>query len=120
MKLVWIETPDENAALVGLIGGLGASEDELLVHIGASDQGGENEWSWIGNAAAIDGFQFWEGNANGDPVDGAYSNWASGEPNNTGNEDCAAISITGSAIRDPGQWDDRICATEQPFLCEDP
>lgn len=132
MKLAWIETPEENAALVSSIAGLGLPEvEERVAQIGASDAEDEDEWFWVGNAAADDGFQFWEGNAEDDDdasaVDGAYENWADGEPNNDGGEDCGILSASGSATsgngaanRAPGEWDDRECSEPLPFLCEEP
>lgn len=124
MKLAWIETAGENAALVAALAGVelpGAAG--AVVQIGASDQDDEDEWSWIGNAAADDGFQFWSGNAaedGGDPVGDAFANWADGEPNNSGNEDCGVLVVSDGGDRDPGQWDDRACNEDLPFLCEEP
>jgi hypothetical protein len=126
MKLAWLETPRENAAVVAAILGLdlpnGAAE--LLVQIGASDSDDEDEWFWIGNGAAFDGFRFWSGNATDDndaaAVGGAYENWADGEPNDTEVEDCGVLSVSGSDFRAPGEWDDRGCELETPFVCETP
>lgn len=125
MKLAWIETPEENAALLTSIGALDVPvpAGELLVQIGASDTDDEDEWIWVGNAAAFDGFQFWDGNgvdAGGEAVGGAYANWAAGEPNNTDQEDCGVINVTGNATRAPGVWDDRDCLEESSFVCEEP
>lgn len=125
MKLAWIETPEENAALLTSIAALDVPvpAGELLVQIGASDSDDEDEWIWVGNAAAFDGFQFWDGNGvadGGEPVGGAYANWATGEPNNTDQEDCGVLNFTGNATRDPGLWDDRNCLEELTFLCEEP
>jgi hypothetical protein len=125
MKLAWIETPEENAALLTSIGALDVPvpAGELLVQVGASDSDDEDEWSWVGNAAAFDGFQFWDGNgvaAGGEPVGGAYANWAAGEPNNTDQEDCGVINVSGNATRAAGLWDDRNCLEELTFLCEQP
>jgi hypothetical protein len=124
MKLVWLETPEENFTVVSTIADLTAGGGELLVQIGASDGDDEDEWVWIGNGAASDGFQFWEGNATDDAdaaaVDNAYENWAEGEPNDTDGEDCGVLSVSGSENRDPGEWDDRNCDLELPFVCEVP
>jgi len=125
MKLAWIETPEENAALLTSIEALDVPvpAGELLVQVGASDSDDEDEWIWVGNAAAFDGFQFWDGNgagAGGEPVGGAYANWAAGEPNNTNQEDCGVINVSGNATRAPGLWDDRDCLEELTFLCEEP
>jgi hypothetical protein len=126
MNLTWLETPEETAALVQAIAGLGAAgeDDELLVQIGASDGDDEETWRWVANAVSPEGFQFWEGDAaddGGEPVAGAYQAWAPGEPNDDNDgEDCAVLSVSGSDNRDPGQWDDRSCDSGTPFVCEAP
>jgi hypothetical protein len=124
MKLAWIETQAENEGLVASIAALElAGADELITQIGANDTEDEDEWSWVDSGATLSGFQFWEGNASegdgGESVDDAFESWAEGEPNDdNGGEDCGVLSVSGSANRDPGQWDDRGCDDELPFLCE--
>ncbi|MEZ6087255.1 MAG: lectin-like protein [Pirellulaceae bacterium] len=55
------------------------------IWLGASDDVVEGEWYWY--SAGNQGQQFWEGNASGYAVNGAYENWLSNEPNNdTGTE----------------------------------
>jgi hypothetical protein len=126
MKLAWLESPEENGAVVSAIVALDLANGgaEVFVQIGASDGDDEDEWRWIGNGSAPDGFQFWEGNTEDDDdaaaVGDAYENWAAGEPNDTDNEDCGVLSVTGSNSRQPGEWDDRVCANEVPFVCEVP
>lgn len=48
--------------------------------IGASDAEEEGVWKWVTGPES--GQQFWQGNQNGQPVDGRFSFWAQGEPNN--------------------------------------
>ena len=126
MNLTWIETPEENAALVQGLAELGVTTglDELLVQIGASDADEEQAWVWVDNSVVSGGFQFWEGagaDEGGEPVDGAYQNWGDGEPNDDNDgEDCAVLSVLGDADREPGQWDDRSCDTGAAFVCEAP
>ncbi|XP_034993959.1 pulmonary surfactant-associated protein D-like isoform X1 [Zootoca vivipara] len=48
-------------------------------------------------------------NLNGDAI--AYSNWARGEPNNLGNEDCVEM-------HEDGKWHDRGCTLEWLVICE--
>jgi hypothetical protein len=127
MRLVWLETPAESAALIAAVEALGVSlpdNPELLAHIGASDEEDEGEWRWVGNDASPDGFQFWDGTAaddGGEPVNAAYASWDEIEPNDQGGEDCAILSIAGNDTREPGTWDDRNCDDEQfPFVCEAP
>jgi hypothetical protein len=62
--------------------------------IGRNDQAVETVWRWENNEAL------------------RYDNWASGEPNNFNNEDCATIdSVT-------GQWNDLDCNVAKTFICE--
>jgi hypothetical protein len=126
MKLAWLEDAEENEAVVLRITELELADGagELLTQIGASDGEDDGEWLWVGNGAALDGFQFWEGTSaddDGEAVAGAYQNWADGEPNDQDDEeDCGVVSVLGSENRDPGQWDDRNCDEEFAFVCEVP
>lgn len=57
-----------------------------------------NSGVWIGfNDEAVEGVWEWR---SGEPV--VYTNWAPGEPNNTGNEDYANIVVSGAT----GPWND--------------
>tara|TARA_B100000508_G_C11443216_1_gene269951 strand:+ start:31 stop:1374 length:1344 start_codon:yes stop_codon:yes gene_type:complete len=47
--------------------------------LGGSDNAVEGEWRWVEGPEA--GQQFWQGLAGGSAVNGAYENWAPGEPN---------------------------------------
>lgn len=47
--------------------------------LGGSDNAVEGEWRWVEGPEA--GQQFWQGLAGGSAVNGAYTNWAPGEPN---------------------------------------
>jgi hypothetical protein len=62
--------------------------------IGLTDQNIEGTWEWV----------------NGEPF--IFSNWAVGEPNNSGNQDYAVINYSGSAWDDDGAWSNR------PFILE--
>jgi hypothetical protein len=73
--------------------------------IGASDEAVEGEWRWF------DGTQFWQGGTaagGGMPVDGQYSNWDPGEPNDAGgNEDVVVMN----PFADDGDWFDLSSTT---------
>lgn len=57
--------------------------------IGASDAAQEGRWEWVtGPDSSI---HFWQGNYNGYAVNGEYTNWGSGEPNDLNGEDYAHI-----------------------------
>jgi hypothetical protein len=93
-----------------------ASENELLrviaqsvglqdAWIGASDQTLEGNWVWT------DGTLFWSGGAGGSAVDGRFSSWETGQPNNAGGvENC-------SLFNGDGTWSDADCSEVEDFFC---
>ena len=64
--------------------------------IGLDDKNHENNWYWIDGKRAIK----------------EKTNWHNGEPNNSGNEDCAEI------INKMFKFNDRNCENELFALCE--
>ena len=77
-----------------------------LVGLGGSDAGQEGRWTWTNN-----GDLFWQGDFNGAPVNGRYTNWGIQPDNAGGAENALAMSLAGwpepfydlGAI---GQWND--------------
>jgi peptidoglycan hydrolase-like protein with peptidoglycan-binding domain len=51
------------------------------------------------------GTQFWSGDDSGSAFSGNYANWATGEPNDAGGEDCAQFLSGGT-----GEWNDLPCS----------
>lgn len=100
MQLARIDGADENAWI-----------DEQIATdrwIGGTDAASEGVWLWEAG-----GDQFWQGNAGGSAVSGAYTNWAAGQPNNFGfGQHC--LTILGN-----GQWDDEGCSEVEQYICED-
>ena len=89
--LVSITSADENAAVASAAKAVNSAS----WWIGLSDEGKEGTWVWD----------------NGEGV--TYGpNWASGEPNNSGNEDCAIIGPSS------GKWVDAGCYEVFPYVCE--
>lgn len=75
--------------------------------IGASDAEQEGTWKWVTGPET--GIQFWQGNYNGSAVNGMYSFWNTGEPNNVNkswgaDEDYAHINSNPNSI--PKSWND--------------
>jgi hypothetical protein len=62
--------------------------------VGANDISSEGTWLWH-NGGAL-----------------SYTNWASGEPNNSGGEDC------GLMYESTAQWNDAGCSSTYKFVCE--
>ncbi|PXW87257.1 hypothetical protein C8R34_11139, partial [Nitrosomonas sp. Nm84] len=60
---------------------------------GASDAAIEGDWRWVTGPEA--GTQFWSGAANGSAVNGRYSHWISGEPNDQSGEDYPNLLLNG-------------------------
>ena len=71
--------------------------------LGASDAVMEGQWSWLSGATPTE--LFWTGNSSGSPVDGLYSNWSVGEPNDAGNEDAAVGNWAFVGTSNPA-WND--------------
>uniref|UniRef100_A0A8C0C0N6 C-type lectin domain-containing protein n=1 Tax=Buteo japonicus TaxID=224669 RepID=A0A8C0C0N6_9AVES len=65
--------------------------------IGLTDENVEGEWEWIDGTDYKTTFTFWK----------------EGEPNNSGNEDCAHVWIS-------GKWNDVYCTYECFYICEKP
>lgn len=102
MRLVAIEDIAENNFLHGKV--LEITHGAFpYFWIGGQSAGDPVVWSWP-NAVV-----FWEGQANGAPVDGRYSNWRGGNPD-AGSEACAFMGQTG--------WEDGGCSDSRPYICE--
>lgn len=115
--LATVTDADENAFIANKIQGA-AGYPAKNVWIGANDIGSEGKWVWSGGPEKD--VQFWEGNQTGSPVEGRYSSWGTGEPNNYNNggaydtgENCAVINKLniGANISTlvPGLWNDLPC-----------
>ena len=79
--------------------------------IGANDIAREDTWLWV------DGTQFWQGRSNGSPVGGHYNHWGAGEPNDNGQEDCAAIYDHPDWMP-ANHWADTPCDQNLSSICE--
>jgi hypothetical protein len=78
---------------------------------GGNDLTTEGTWAW-----ARDGFQFWQGEGEGDdgvPLNAAFTNWFSDEPNGEGGSDCMRTLVGGT-------WADTECDDVLPYVCEGP
>lgn len=72
--------------------------------MGASDAAVEGAWRWV--TGPENGTQFWSGLSGGSTVNGNYANWGTGEPNDSGGEDCGQYLSGGS-----GKWNDLPCGS---------
>jgi len=84
--------------------------------IGATDMKNEGVFSWIGPKHLINGVKFWEGDKNGQAIDGRYTNWGQdtsgqSQPDSNGEEDC--IEMRGAS---PGRWNDKNCYQPNEFF----
>src|SRR5215471_10593918 len=107
-SLVAIRSADENAFLYAqaLIYAnsnlwLGGRRDDAML------------WTWP------DGSAFWSGRYDGVAVGGSYTNWKSGEPNNSSTvttepEQCMVMTLT------DGGWNDRARSLDLAYVCQRP
>lgn len=88
--LVVSTSPSENSDFTSLVG-------QLDAWTGGNDIGQEAVWVWLTGELM------------------AYTNWRSGEPNDSGTdgEDCLVIEGDNA-----GLWDDRPCAAAYGYICE--
>ena len=95
---------------------------DLGYHLLAVDDADENEWAdetadtwstaqwWMGfNDISSEGTWVWDGGSTS-----TYTNWHSGEPNDSGGEDCASLN----RFHPDQTWNDESCSTTYPFICE--
>jgi len=83
-----------------------ATEDAWLDT--TADSYSTQKW-WIGyNDVSTEGTWVWS-----DGSSSSYTNWHSGEPNNSGNEDCGQLNRYTD-----GSWNDEPCGSSFRFICE--
>ncbi len=119
--ITWTDARNKAASktLYGMQGYLATvtsgSEDDFISEklkgegwMGASDADKEGAWKWVTGPEAVAGpeathLQFWSGGAGGAPVNGSYSNWEAGEPNN---KTIKGLEENYAHFRANGQWND--------------
>ena len=96
-RLVVVRDAYENSVVQGLAQSVGEN-----VFLGATDQTTEGEWRW--HTGTEDGDLLWSGNyINGSAPNGAYTNWRSVEPNDSGTGEDYAVLFH---IHGDGVWND--------------
>lgn len=99
--LATISSSAENAFVSGRLTGDG--------WIGGADTAVEGVWRWMSGPEA--GTNFWNGTGGGSSP--TYASWAGGEPNQSGEEDCAQTYVAS------GNWNDLPCtATVSGYVVE--
>lgn len=98
---------------------MGASDDYLLINAAtgtttyANQAAAEGHWYWV--TGPEKGSRISDGNGNPVTVNGSYSYWNSGEPNNSGSEHYGQIYSTGAA---PGRWNDLPNSSQLAYVVE--
>ena len=92
--------------------------DAPFIWLGGSDNSVEGRWVWSDN-----GDQFWEGDFNGNPVGGLFTNWGVQPDNATGNEDALAMGLADWPepffdLGTTGQWNDLDGNTPLVYVVE--
>ena len=101
----WYAAEEMSSNAGGHLVSITSEEENDFIH-SITEQYGLNE-AWIGfTDEATEGD--WEWTTGEDVV---FTNWAEGEPNNDGNQDCGQMYWN-------GEWDDIGCDVERPFIME--
>ena len=92
--------------------------DGAFVWLGGSDAGREGQWTWTNN-----GDLFWQGDFNGAPVNGRYTNWGIQPDNASGAENALAMSLAGWPepfydLGEIGQWNDLEAGNRLVYVVE--
>ena len=98
--LATITSEEDNTEIYDLTVAADLKEQAWL---GGSDSDTEGTWVWD------------DGTGN---IDNLYSNWAPGEPNNSGGQDCMKMYLI--ETDNPGKWDDTDCSKTHRFVCNYP
>ena len=82
------------------------NSDAPFVWLGGSDEGREGQWLWSNN-----GDPFWQGDFNGKPVAGRFTNWGVQPDNAGGAENALALGLANwpkpfNDLGSAGQWND--------------
>lgn len=108
----WDLATARSAEVSAFLGDALAFEAWLL----ASDVATEGTWLWLD-----DGSPFWQGGANGAPIDGAYSNWNATEPNGGDTTNCMRALPRSAGSASPGApWADLACTALRGGICTGP
>lgn len=92
--------------------------DTPFIWLGGSDNSVEGRWIWSDN-----GDQFWQGDFNGNPVNGLFTNWGIQPDSATGDEDALAMGLADWPepffdLGTAGQWNDLNGNTPLVYVVE--
>ncbi len=104
-QLVTIRSAAENAIVDQL-----SQDTGFNFWLGATDLTVDGEFRWYDGAAASD--QFWQGSSSGYNVDGAFTGWRSGEPDDTSGRSYVEFNQFDSS------WDVETSATSSRYIVE--
>jgi hypothetical protein len=127
--LARVNSASENAVIVEAVMAY-LSEEQLaaslaedgsnkpFIWLGGSDKSVEGQWAWSDN-----GDQFWEGDFNGNPVGGLFTNWGVQPDSATGDEDALAMALADWPepfydLGATGQWNDLDGNTSLVYVVE--
>ncbi|MES2645054.1 MAG: MopE-related protein [Myxococcota bacterium] len=103
----WADAADACAGFGTHLAVVADGPDNAALAAIARDRIGSSAWIGL-NDLTTEGTWLWE-----DGTAPAFTQWYSGEPNDSGGEDCA-----GTGFGDWGSWNDYSCTGTLPFICE--
>jgi len=121
---IYMELQNANITLANTIASNGGGASYVWIGGNDLDVDGlnhEGQWIWDGDNDGA-GTQFWQGDTNGNSVDGAYTNWGN-EPDDAGEQDGLSIALTqwpigSGSLGSAGQWNDLIVTDPLYYVIE--
>ncbi|KAI4875418.1 hypothetical protein NFI96_032940, partial [Prochilodus magdalenae] len=110
IKYTWEEAEEDCMQYEAHLASVHDGNENRFIKLLIKSQTGQNSPTWIGgyNSPAVPSRWYWTDDS---PFD--YSQWATGEPDGSGN--CLQINYYGTETT--GGWDDLDCIGNLPFVC---
>lgn len=113
--LAEVNNAAENEAIFNQLALAGVNPDDTeasdgfssYIWLGGNDISSEGNWIWDGDGDAA-GIPFWQGTANGTPINDRYNNWGN-EPDNFGGgvgQDGLGMAVESFPNGEAGEWND--------------
>mgnify|MGYP001577922521 CR=1 FL=1 len=89
------------------------------VWLGGNDAPSEGRWEWDGDNSGMK-VHFYQGQRNGNAINGLYNNWGNEPDNFNNNQHCLGLALTSWPFGTLGEWNDINCFNSLYYIIEFP